>query len=521
MSPRPQLPASGSGSLKVYIPPPMLPISRRSGPGAARVVLLSAVLGAPACGGAMREPGSVAVEPGRLPVSHLTAAAPKLEGDFAARLSAADPARHVVALVDLTDQLDLRELSHRLDAMRPAKQARREAIVGALERVAERQQAQLRPFLDALLAEGSVTYARPVAVVNRIVVEATPDALRRLAARDEVAMVRPDWSSERVAVSGAGAQDDAAAPLGPAFPSWAPASIGADKLWARGIDGRGVVVATIDTGAYEEHEQLAGRRVPGDAGWLDPVEGSSQGTDHHGHGTGVLSEAVGGNPGGRTIGIAPGARWAAALGNWRNYYSRSRMTLAADWILRVARPDVLVNAWSHDEGTCSDFDRPFIDAWKASGIFVVFPAGNGGPEPRTGESPAQLAGIFPDGGPVFSVGALDRWGQPARISSRGPSRCGSPAFPSLAAPGSDLPMAALDGPRAYARGDGTSLSAGLVGGAAALLLQAAPETDPETLQRVLLRTARDVRPDGRDDATGAGAIDVEAALAALTGRTAR
>ena len=58
------------------------------------------------------------------------------------------------------------------------------------------------------------------------------------------------------------------------------------------------------------------------------------------------------------------------------------MTVAADWILRVARPDVLVNAWSHDEGVCSDFDRPFIDAWKASGITCIFQnAGEEGSDP--------------------------------------------------------------------------------------------------------------------------------------------
>jgi subtilisin family serine protease len=309
--------------------------------------------------------------------------------------------------------------------------------------------------------------------------------------------------------------EESAAPTGSSFRSWAIDAMKADRLWRQGLDGSGVVVATIDTGAFEAHEQLRGHRVPGERGWFDPVEGSAIATDRHGHGTGVLSQAVGENPDGRVVGVAPGARWAAALGNWKNFYSRSRMTLAADWVLRVARPDILVNAWSHDEGACIEFDRPFIDAWKASGIFVVFPAGNSGPLAATGESPAQLAGIFPDGGAVFSVAALLASGETYPQSSRGPSRCGSPAFPTLAAPGADLPIAAQSGPTAYLRGDGTSLSAGLVGGAAALLLQAAPETDPETLERVLRESARDVGPAGRDDATGAGAIDLPAALLLL------
>jgi len=61
----------------------------------------------------------------------------------------------------------------------------------------------------------------------------------------------------------------------------------------------------------------------------------------------------------------------------------------------------------------------------------------------------------------------------------------------------------------------------LILGAAALLLQAAPETDPETLERVLVRSTQDVAPPGRDDATGAGAVDLEAALALLRADNAR
>jgi len=479
-----------------------------------RAVVGVALALAAGCSGTARRPSDHnAVQP--LPLRRLKSPGGRFEGDFRARLREGVPSRRFVAFVDLTEQLDLRTLALQLRKTSASKAETRAAVVSALESVASRQQARLHPLLTRLLAAGSISYVHPVAVVNRVIVEGTAAGLVEIGSSDEVAAIRPDWTSERGASRTEDAPVDPGAPLGASFRSWAIDAMKADRLWRLGFDGTGVVVATIDTGAFEAHEQLRERRVPGERGWFDPVEGTTSATDRHGHGTGVLSQAVGGNPDGRVVGVAPGARWAAALGNWKNFYSRSRMTLAADWVLRVARPDIVVNAWSHDEGECNDFDRSFIDAWKASGIFVVFPAGNAGPGPATGESPAQLRGIFPRGGAVFSVAALTEAGAPDRLSSRGPSRCGSLAFPTMAAPGAGLPMASPGGPKAYVRGEGTSLSAGLVGGAAALLLQAAPETDPETLERVLVKSARDVALPGHDDATGAGTIDLEAALALL------
>ena len=503
----------------MYIRRPMARTPRSHPASTFRVVVVAALS---VLWGCPRTPPIGGPAPGGkdLPLLQSRYPAGKFETGFEARLRSADPARRIVALLDLSERLDLRALARDLRKAGLRKAERRAAVIDALERVAARQQERLRPSLDRLVASGEVGFVQSIAIVNRLVVEARPGALLDLASHAEIAQIRPDWTSERAVSRGsAAAGEPRASQPGESFRSWAIDATKADRLWSLGLDGSGVVVAAIDTGALEAHEQLAGRRLPGERGWFDPVLGSSVGTDSHGHGTSVLSQAVGGNPHGRVLGIAPGASWAAALGNLRNFYSRSRMTLAADWVLRVARPDVVVNAWSHDEGRCNTFDRDFIDAWKAAEMFVVFPAGNAGPAPASGESPAELAGVFPGGGPVFSVAGLSPGGTPVPASSRGPSRCGSAAFPMVAAPGAELPFADATGRRAYRFGEGTSLAAGLLGGAAALLLQAEPETDPMTLERVLVASARDVVPVGHDDATGAGAVDLEAALALLRSGT--
>ena len=197
------------------------------------------------------------------------------------------------------------------------------------------------------------------------------------------------------------------------------------------------------------------------------------------------------------------------------------MTLAADWMLRIGRPDVIINAWSDPSSPCGNFDLLFINAWKAAEMFVIFPAGNSGPEPGSDESPANLSGTYPDGRAVFSVGAVqnrtDRY-SPLEISSRGPSSCSGKPFPTVSAPGSGLPFAFPPSTDNYGTGDGTSLAAGITGGAVALLIQAAPELPVADLEDILRRTAKDLPPAGIDPASGSGLIDLPAALAAIRKR---
>ncbi len=435
--------------------------------------------------------------------------ADKFDVVFLDELRAA-PGQRVRVLVDLSEQLDLHALRYELASEVRTKKARRAAVIAALERVAERQQARVRPAVDRLIADGVLDEVRYVAIVNRLLVEGSGAGVIELAGLGDVARVWREWTSAPSEEAGRGV--GLASGHEASFPSWAIRETGAEFLWERGLSGDGVVVATIDTGAFDDHDQLRGRRLPGERGWFDPRTGSTQPYDNDGHGTAVLSLAVGSNVGGHVVGLAPGARWAAALGNWRNYYSRWRMSLAADWVLRVARPDVLINAWSHEEEGCLGFDLPLINAWKAAEIFVVFPAGNFGDGGHTGETPGILTGTFPDGAPVFSVAALMPDGVVHPRSSRGPSPCGSPAFPSLGAPGDALPHAALGSRSSYRTGTGTSLAAAVLGGGAALLLEANPELSPWELERILVETARDLPPPGSDVDSGTGALDLKAAL---------
>lgn len=474
---------------------------------------LAAALFLTGCAGIARRPPTPAVPPSDPPVVEW----PRIEDDvlredLARRVREAAPGDWFQVLVDLRVQVDLPKLGTRLREAGVTKAARRAAVIAALESVAERSQGPILERLEELQLRGDVGFARPVAIVNRVVADATASGLRDLASHPDVARILPEWTSRRSASGSSDGDAEVRGPVGERFRTWAIDAIGAQELWDRGLDGHGVVVGMIDSGVHGAHEQLSGRSAPPGRDWYDPVEGRTEPWDSHGHGTSVLGIAVGSNPDGRLLGVAPGARWAVALGNHRNVYSRTRMTLAADWMLRVARPDVLINAWSNDRDPCEDFDLAFVDAWTAAGIFAVFPAGNAGPAPASGEAPAQLAGAYPGEETVFSVAALGPDGEVASLSSRGPSPCGDHPFPTLAAPGAELPFAFVGGRSNYGVGDGTSLAVGVVAGAAALILQAESELSPADLEDVLVRSARDVPPDGHDPATGAGRLDLPRAL---------
>ena len=91
----------------------------------------------------------------------------------------------------------------------------------------------------------------------------------------------------------------------------------------------------------------------------------------------------------------------------------------------------------------------------------------------------------------------------------------------IAAPGKDvasIPPRSLPGIASVGlvKRTGTSMAAAVVSGAAARLMARHPRWTAQQVRTTLLDTARDVPPAGIDASTGAGALDLTAALAAPT-----
>lgn len=259
---------------------------------------------------------------------------------------------------------------------------------------------------------------------------------------------------------------------------WGISKIKADKLWALGYNGQGVVVANIDTGVRTTHESLRSNYrgnvngvVNHDYSFFDRQWNSPQ--DYNGHGTHTMGTIAGTNG----IGVAPGSKWIAAVGCRAASCSTLDLTASAQWLVCPTRwggsgadcskaPHVINNSWGG--GQASDWYYSYVQAWLAADIIPVFSQGNSGPNCGTANSPGDYNN-------VIGVGATDINDGIASFSSRGPAR--SATFtgslkPDISAPGASIRSAYPTSDTSYSTLSGTSMAGPHVAGSVALLLSA-------------------------------------------------
>jgi serine protease AprX len=320
--------------------------------------------------------------------------------------------------------------------------------------------------------------------------------------------------------------------------------IGADVLHGRGLTGRGVGVALIDTGVSPVRD-LAGRIKPvqdphdpyGPRAQVACVDLSGERScdDSYGHGTFMagLVAGDGASSGGRFSGVAPKAHVVSVKIAGRDGSADVSKVLAAlQWVVSF-KDDHGIRVLNLSLGTNSRVS-PEVDplnlavqrAWR-SGIVVVVAASNRGPGPGTISKPA-------DDPLVVTVGSVDDRQTPATsddrvpaFSGRGPTAHGL-AKPDVVAPGGRVvglrvPGSTVDAlsPKGvvsagYRRGSGTSMSAAVVSGLTALLLEARPDWTPDRVKHALAAGA--VKVGARDPLlVGAGLVNGPAALDAPAG----
>jgi subtilisin family serine protease len=289
------------------------------------------------------------------------------------------------------------------------------------------------------------------------------------------------------------------------------AQIGAPAAWAAGVDGAGVKVAVLDTGADLDHPDLEGRVsqavsfVPGETA-----------RDGNGHGTHTLS-TVGGSgsaSGGAERGVAPGAdllvgKVLSDEGSGDDSWIIAGMEWATGQGARVI-------SMSLGGSSPSDGSDPLSQAvnrlTEQTGALFVIAAGNTGSEASISAPGAADAAL--------TVAAVDSDDQLAYFSSMGP-RIGDYALkPDIAAPGVDI-LAAKAGGAAdtgwYQTMSGTSMATPHVAGAAALLAEQHPQWKAAQLKDALMSSSRQLSTTAYQ--AGAGRVDVGASLRATISAT--
>ena len=262
------------------------------------------------------------------------------------------------------------------------------------------------------------------------------------------------------------------------------------------IDGHGITTAVLDTG-ISPHPDLEGRIVA----FGDMLHGKRRMYDDNSHGTHVAGIIAGSGKmsSGVYAGIAPASRIVAVKvldqkgeGKIRHLIEGIRAILKnrEKWEIRIV-----------------------VDRMWDEGLVVVTAAGNFGPRRGT----VTIPGVSKK---VITVGASDDGEQKDRFGKVGTNYSGrGPTFecvckPDLVAPGSYIRSCNGFGQKKnqkmYSVKSGTSMSAPIVSGAAALLLSKYPDMKNVEVKLRLLMSADDMGKDA--NIQGRGLLNIEKLL---------
>ena len=424
------------------------------------------------------------------------AKAGSIDPELESILQTAKPDQGIPVILTLNDRVDLSAFKDTDRRLRTAK------MIKALKSKANASQQALR----TLLVNNKAQRIRQLWLTNGMAFIANSAVIRGIANRPDLESVRLDQTLNAPAVT-TGV---------PVTPEWNLGAIHVPDIWTLGYTGTGIVVANMDTGVDADHPDLGNKWRGGLNSWYDPHGEHATPYDSFGHGTQTMGIMVGGNAGGTSIGVAPGARWIAAkLFNDAGQAQWSDIHLSFQWLLdpdgdpNTADMAQVVNASWGLLGSTNQCVMEFNDdihILKAAYIAVVFSGGNDGSAALTSVSPANN----PEG---FAIGAVDSTLTLANFSSRGESACDGGIYPRVSAPGVNINTADLSigGLPLYASVSGTSYAAPHISGTMALLLNAFPNASVAQLESALQQSAIDLGELGADNSYGYGLANALAA----------
>jgi subtilisin family serine protease len=277
-------------------------------------------------------------------------------------------------------------------------------------------------------------------------------------------------------------------PNDPRYPtSWHLPKVGCPEAWDTTVGSANIVIAILDSGVEGTHPDLADKLVPG---W-NFYDNNADTSDFYGHGTGVAGVASA--SGNNAAGVASVA-WGCSImplrvsnpsgcATWSTL--ASAITWAADHGARVANA-----SFGYSDSTSVTSAAQYL---ASRGGVLTFSAGNEATFSSAADNPY-----------VLTISASDQSDAIASWSNTGNNI-------DLAAPGVSVTTTTPGG--TYGAGSGTSFSAPVVAGVAALVMSANPSLTAAQVQDVLKQSADDLGPPGWDPQYGWGRVNAARAVA--------
>ena len=264
-------------------------------------------------------------------------------------------------------------------------------------------------------------------------------------------------------------------------------NIHAPQGWDLSTGSSSVSIAIVDTGVDLNHLDLAGKLVAG----YDFVNNDANPQDDNGHGTHVAGIAAASTN--NALGIA-GITWGARIMPVKVLNASGEGTYAntaTGVIWAVDHGAQVINLSLGGTGPSSVLEDA-INYAHSKGAVIVAAAGNGG------KNFVFYPARYPNVIAVARTDSSNNWDG----SNYGPEV-------DLAAPGTSIYSTVIGG---YDYKSGSSMATGFVSGLAAILKGVSNGTSPDTIESQMESTALDIEFAGWDEYTGAGLIQMDAAI---------
>jgi len=250
---------------------------------------------------------------------------------------------------------------------------------------------------------------------------------------------------------------------------WSLPKLNLPQAWDISQGSSDVVVAVLDSGIDFNHSDLQGKIVGG----YDYLNNDTIPEDNMGHGTmvaGIIAAVT--NNGYGIAGITSNCKIMPIKIGDASGFPLSAVISGIKFAIQN-KADIINMSY----GSQYSYDSEKNAIWDAvdNNILLVASSGNNG----------RAATLYPAGyPPVISVGATDSTDNRAAFSNYGLKL-------DLVAPGVEILSTTID--NSYSYGSGTSFSAPITSGIAALLLSKYPDLTPSELEWIIEKTARNLK----------------------------